>query len=234
MTQIPESAFPDPVVLDAAQAIAKDDFDDQLRAVAAERKLDYVGPEGDNLLLVAVMSNNSDAVQALLSLGANPDVPADRAPIAMAASGAKPEIVQAFIGARANVNGKAGSESALWRASLSNRPQVAGMLIENGADVDAANTDGDTPAIAAAQSGNFRMAMFLIERGADPFAVPKSGFTLGFWAERSRLPDAGAEGQAKNQLIQTLKDRGHPWPPLSGDEVLAAQAAGTWPPSPAP
>ena len=231
MTTIPAEAFPDPVVRAAAQAIVDKDFDSQLRAAASEGKLDYVGPEEDTLLLTAILANNADAVAALLRAGADPNVPQGKAPLGVATSVASFEVVEMLVKAGADVNGRVGSEAAIWRAALSNRRDVVRLLLDNGAAIDVANSEGDTPAIAAAQAGHFSMAAALVQSGASPFAVPDSGMTLGFWANRSRLPDESEEGQAKNRLIQMLKDRGHPWPPPGPKETLAAQAAGEWPPS---
>lgn len=230
MTTIPREAFPDPVVHAAAQAIADKEFAAQLRAVAAEGKLDFVGPEGDTLLLVAIMANNRDAVRTILQLGGNPNVPQARAPIGVATSVASFEIVQALVDGGADVNGAVDSEPAIWRAALGNRRDVVQLLAQRGAAIDAVNDDGDTPAIAAAQAGHFSMAGALVASGSSPFVVPSSGMTLGFWAYRSRLPSTSDEGRARDRLIQALKDRGHPWPPPGPDEVLAMQAAGQWPP----
>lgn len=230
MTTIPREAFPDPVVHAAAQGIADKDFAAQLSAAAADGKLDYVGPDGDTLLLVAVMANNRDAVQMLLKLGANPDVPLARAPLGVAASVASFEIVEALVNAGADVNGRVESEPAIWRAALSNRRDVVQLLVQRGAAIDAANDDGETPAIAAAQAGHFTMAGTLVASGASLFAVPSSGMTLGFWAHRSRLSSDSDEGRARDRLVQALKDRGHPWPPPGPDEVLAMKAVGQWPP----
>lgn len=230
MTTIPEEAFPDPVVRAAAQAITEDDYAMQIRAAAQAGKIDYVGPDGDTLLQVAILTDNVDAVSALLQLGANPNLPQGKAPIGVATSVASFEVVQALIQAGADANGRVGSEPAIWRAALSNRRDVVRLLLQHGARIDAANDAGETPAIAAAQAGHFSMAGSLIQGGASPFAVPESGMTLGFWANRSRLPDDSDEGRAKNQLIQLLKDRGHPWPPPGPQDVRAMQAAGQWPP----
>ena len=230
MTTIPEEAFPDPVVRAAAQAIAEDDFAAQIRVAAQAGKLDYVGPEGDTLLLVAILADNAEAVSALLQLGANPNLPQGKAPVGVAVSVASFDVVQALVEAGADANGRVGSETAIWRAALSNRRDVVSLLLQQGAAIDTANDAGETPAIAAAQAGHFSMAGSLIQSGASPFAVPDSGMTLAFWANRSRLPDDSDEGRAKNQMIQMLKDRGHPWPPPGPQEVLAMQAAGEWPP----
>ena len=230
MTTIPREAFPDPVVHAAAQGIAEKDFLAALHAVAAQGKIDYVGPDGDTLLLVAIMANNRDAVEAILQLGANPNVPKDRAPVGVATSVASFEIVQALVKGGADVNGKVESEPAIWRAALSNRRDVVQLFLQGGAAIDAVNDDGETPAVAAAQAGHFSMAGALIASGSSPFVVPSSGMTLGFWTHRSRLASTSEEGRARDRLVQALKDRGHPWPPPGPDEVLAMKAAGQWPP----
>lgn len=230
MTSIPESAFPDPVVREAAQAIVNDDFLTQVQAAAAAGKIDYEGPDGDTLLLVAITGDRVEAVETLLRLGANPNVPADKAPLATATSVASTKIVQALLNAGANPNGKYVTEPAIWRAARANRGDVVKMLLERGVKVDEPNGHGDTPAMTAAKAENFKMVQYLLNAGADPFAVSSSGFSLGMWVSESRLEPGSDEGDAKAQVVKMLKERGHPWPPPGPQEVKAAQASGMWPP----
>ncbi|WP_086607741.1 ankyrin repeat domain-containing protein [Erythrobacter donghaensis] len=230
MTQVPDAAFPDPVVHQAAQAIVDGGGANEIARAAAAGKLDFAGPQNDTLLTLSVQGNKVEAVREILRRGANPNVPAERAPIAIAASGADFRIVQYLLEAGASPNGIVGSQSAIWRAASGGRRDVAEMLLDAGASIDAADANGDTPLSNAVQSGEFELAHYLLSRGASPFASDKSGVTIGFWLGFVRLDPTSEKGRARDRLIQVLKDRGHPWPPPGPDEVLAMKAAGQWPP----
>lgn len=230
MSEVPSAAFPDEVVREAAQAIIDDRNDGSIEWAAKAGKIDFAGPENDTLLTVAVVANNRDAVQRIVSLGANVNVPVEVAPIALATEGASSEIVSILLDANADPNGAVGSQTALWRAALGNRQDVVEMLLARGASIDRANVDGDTPFIAAIRGRHYDMASYLLGRGATPFAVAFNGRTAGYWINRANIDPTSDKGRARDRLVQALKDRGHPWPPPGPDEVLAMKAAGQWPP----
>lgn len=232
MTQVPNSAFPDPPVHSAAQAIVDGGGANELAEVAAAGKLNFAGPQNDTLLTLSIQGNRIEVVRELLRRGADPNVPSTRAPVAIAASGADEQIVRYLLAAGSNPDGKVGSQSAVWRAASGERTAVVSMLLDAGASIDAADANGDTPMSNAIQSGEFELAHYLLSRGASPFASDKSGVTIGFWLNFVRMDPASDKGRARDSLIQALKDRGHPWPPPSPDEVLAMKAKGEWPPRP--
>ncbi|MBD8525813.1 ankyrin repeat domain-containing protein [Pseudomarimonas arenosa] len=58
--------------------------------------------------------------------------------------------------------------TALHFAALISEPDVAALLIDAGAEVDALNRDGYSPLGVACASGNWRLARFLLERKAKP------------------------------------------------------------------
>ena len=57
--------------------------------------------------------------------------------------------------------------SALYRASTSNKPAMARLLIEAGADVNLATADGRTPLGVACWYGYAEVVRVLLEAGAD-------------------------------------------------------------------
>jgi ankyrin repeat protein len=54
-------------------------------------------------------------------------------------------------------------------------PELVGLLVESGADVNAATRDGFTPLMAAAQEGYLSIVRALLDAGGDPAAVTKQG-----------------------------------------------------------
>jgi ankyrin repeat protein len=110
-------------------------------------------------------------LRALIAQGAelNPDNAA-QAPLAVATRDSwhgRPEAVATLLanGAdarRADVNGN----TALHHAAHSTDPAVAALLLDASSDINAINSEGVTPLLVAAKSGNWRVAKFLIERGA--------------------------------------------------------------------
>lgn len=61
----------------------------------------------------------------------------------------------------------------LHHAARSSDPGVAALLRDAGADLDALNHDGQSPLGSACAAGNWRLARFLLERGAKP--APEGG-----------------------------------------------------------
>jgi len=63
------------------------------------------------------------------------------------------------------------SATALFNAILKSRVPMVESLLKNGIDVNVRNSDGVTPLMAAASTGNVAIVGMLIARGADPFTV---------------------------------------------------------------
>lgn len=63
------------------------------------------------------------------------------------------------------------SATALFNAILKSRVPMVESLLKNGIDVNVRNSDGVTPLMAAASTGNLDVVSMLIARGADPHVV---------------------------------------------------------------
>lgn len=230
MLNVKKESIPDPLVYSAAKAISDRHSLEILERVVSERKIDYLN-EGDwTLLNIAIHSQNHDAVALILALGANVNFPEHAAPIAVAASCSSLQIVQSLISSGANPDGKAGSQSSLWRAAKAGNFEVVRALLAAGANINRADLNGDTPLSVAVQVNEYDVALYLLSQGASPFEHDKAGLTPGLWAAFADLDPTSEKGRARDRLVQALKDRGHPWPPPGPDEVLAMKAAGQWPP----
>ena len=200
-----QPTFNDPALQRAAEALLAGESERMLAEASARRdSIDAVDREGSTLLKIALKRNYEAAVKALLALKANPDLPHEAAPIGAAVELANIEIVKLLLKAGANPNGSTNGESALWRAAMGNRREVAEILLQSGAQIDHGDEDGETPVMAAVQASHFQLAIFLLERGASPSAKSGEGENLAYWARQSRINPNNEEGQARERLLSML------------------------------
>ena len=93
--------------------------------------------------------------------------------------------VRAFISKGVDVNSRDvfGDNAGLhWAASLG-LAEMARLLIDNGADLNIRNEEGNTPLHWAAGEGQKELVVILIVHGADVNAHNKRGWTPLRWAE---------------------------------------------------
>ncbi len=202
------SKFSDPAMRQAVQYLSQGSYGPAVDAARGSTGIDTVG-EGDvTLLLLAVNANDAAGVRALLAAGANPSIPQGRAPIAAAAERADPQIVFDLLKAGADPNGRSGSEPAIWRAAVRNSAPIVDALLQHGAAIDAANSLGETPVLAATQATKYQMAVHLLQRGASPLAKSEDGTTIAEWAAEANVHPDTDEGRAREQLYALLRQAG--------------------------
>lgn len=85
----------------------------------------------------------------------------------------------------------------LHSAAASGNLEIAGLLLENGADANARQQSGFTPLHSAAQNGQVEMAKLLLEHGADIQAVNEAG--------QNAL--AIAEANDRSEMVAFLKSQ---------------------------
>lgn len=90
--------------------------------------------------------------------------------------------------------------------------------------------DQSTPMIAASDTDQWPVVEILIDHGADIWAHDKFGITTAQRTLTSRILRGSPEDAARLRVIEKLKARGYPFPPLSRAEILALDKAGKWPP----
>lgn len=82
--------------------------------------------------------------------------------------------------------------TALFNAILKSRPHMVESLFKHGVDVNVQNSDGMSPLMAAASTGNVEIVRMLVARGADLQAVNVLGETAKDIAVRFCRADAAS------------------------------------------
>ncbi|MGB6063731.1 MAG: ankyrin repeat domain-containing protein [Desulfomonilaceae bacterium] len=100
-------------------------------------------------------------------------------------------MVKALLEHGADIGGveTASGSTALSLAALTGQAEVAELLLEAGADIDARDFDGRTALFEAALSGHLQVVVILLARGADVHVRDISG--------RTALTEANVWGEAK-------------------------------------
>ena len=101
-----------------------------------------------------------------------------------------------------------GGMTALLHAARQGYLPAAKALIEGGADVNERNAgDGTSPLLMSVINGQFDLAMYLLDKGADPNIADSLNMATPLWAAvnvqwqpRTRLPAAAGNGDAEGHL----------------------------------
>lgn len=116
-------------------------------------------------------------------------------------------------------------------AAVANRDAAqVGALLASGVSANDVDDRGQPALVVATETGQFRIALLLTDHGADPWFVDELGFTPAHFTFRSKVAPDSDDGRAREELIARFRAAGCPWPPPPRAEVLAAKAAGRWPP----
>jgi len=157
-------------------------------AIAEGTDLNQLSPQDSMTpLMVAAEQGWAEIVALLLQSGADVNV-RDRdshTALTHAVAGKKSETVRQLIaaGAELNVVGTCFPyNTPLMFAAMSGRGSLAKLLVEAGADVDAADPHGNTALMKACQAGKPKTVRCLLRLGADPNRVNEGGRTAIFCA----------------------------------------------------
>lgn len=189
--------------------------------------------KGETPLMFAAAYNRAEAVKLLLAKGADHaattkivDLAALTAPeeesMARMRGGAAPgrvDIPGATRSYRYNeLISSQGGMSALHFAARQGFTDTVKALVEGGADLNQPNAgDRTTPLLIAIINGHFDLAMWMLEKGADPTRAAFNGVTPLYgvlniqWAPKSLYPSPKAYQQQQTtylELMQALLDKG--------------------------
>lgn len=166
---------------DLIRAVIRDDARALRRLLAQGNDPNSVNRRGDSLLMIAVREARPDVFKALLENRADPNYqnPLGDSALTLAALKGDRPMVEALLAAGARTN-KPGW-TPLGYAASEGHQDIARLLLDRGADVNAASDNGTTPLMMAARAGKVEMVKLLLARGADANRKSESrGTALGY------------------------------------------------------
>jgi uncharacterized protein len=176
---------------------------------------------GQTALMWAVLENHADVVQMLLARGADINAQTDIS-VPDGTTG-KPEAKSGDIGAhgpgiyrpRAVPSPSGGMTALLFAARDGNQP-MARLLVDAKADIERPSANGTRPLVVAIVNNHISLAMFLLEKGANPNAADDFFKRTPLYAAvemrnldftRESPPPVAADRDPMD-LIKALMDRG--------------------------
>jgi serine/threonine-protein phosphatase 6 regulatory ankyrin repeat subunit B len=190
------AASPEPEII---RAVKSGDAGAVERLIAGKSDLNAVQPDGTSALHWAVRTNNLALVNRLIRAGANVNCVSRYGvtPLSLAGGAGNAEILGALLKAQANLaqaeSQLRDGQTLLMLASKAGDAATVNLLIENGANVNAAESrTGTTAIIWAAIANHSRVIKVLAEAGAD--VNRKSALTTFPHTGQSVLAEAFEEG----------------------------------------
>jgi len=140
------------------------------KLIALGADLSNINPQGDNMLVRAIMTRNVELVQILLDNGFDPmqKNAHDLTPIEHATMMNSVEILNLLISKGADLRASSSPQfPLLHRAAISRGAETLHYLLDRGFETDEKDRNGRTPLILAVDFGNTEAARALILRGAN-------------------------------------------------------------------
>jgi uncharacterized protein len=168
--------------LRAAAALSERGAAAELRALAARGvDLDEEAPAGVTLLMYEIAAKNDVAVRTLLDAGADPNrlTKAGASPMLVAAATEDPRFLAALLDKGGDPNLKNPRGEPLLHQAINH--SVWGnvrLLATRGADIEAKDGSGRTPALKLASINQYEEVSWFLDRGADPHAADAGKRTL--------------------------------------------------------
>jgi len=179
-----EMMFPNESVQALARASGKGKIKEVAELVRRGADVNSMG-KGNCTVLYWAMRNKA-GFKDLLERGADPNVVFDDGGSVMhwAARSDDLEFLRLALAHGGNPNLVAGQfgvtplfETISFYGEMGQAPAMS-ILIENGANLDAVDSNGDTPMIVAAGLGRFDLVYLMLEAGADASIANENGYTL--------------------------------------------------------
>lgn len=126
--------------------------------------------------------------------------------------------------------GPDGQPIIFWRIKQENRKAVAAML-DIGYDIEIKGGFGATPIIGASLIDDWITVLLLLERGANPLAADRRGFTMTYILSTSRVDRDGKYGVALGKVEAFLKKKSINDTAYTPVDVKKMLADDEWPPA---
>ena len=188
----PDKYFTSPEAIEAAEAIARRRPAELARMISGGLDVDHRGRIGMNLLKWSLFSNCLECFETLLEAGASTEhfvageytgkiEQTPLMPLMQLAAGAPdPAFLTLALkhGGDPDARDVYGDRTVMYYAILHSRMENLRLLVEAGADLNHRDWALKSPLMAAVGYGNYELACFLLDEGADPSLPNNRGRTV--------------------------------------------------------
>ncbi|MGW1443789.1 ankyrin repeat domain-containing protein [Serratia rhizosphaerae] len=207
-----------------AKAIEAGDLE-RVKQLAPETDLNTPGEQKLTPLFFAINeamyndnpANRLEIITALVSAGADPLPQRGNKPALWMAKADKDIWLKAMLdgGLSPDARVKSTDYPMIYETIYAKTTDTLALLVVRGVDVDARDSLGQTPLMAAFFSNSFEHANYLLDHGADPNPVNKKGWVFASLVQK-RLNKSQPDTEYHQKCLQ-LRDkviaRGVKWPP---------------------
>ncbi len=198
--------------LQLAEAAAAGRLPQIKQAIAAGAKVNAPGQEGMTVLIWAMANESKRGVLALLKAGADANAQTEAGDSAMvyAAMNEDAGYLDALLkqGGNPNLVDPHTSQTVIYESIRRQRLKHALLLIAAHADLNFQDRNGETPLIAAAAAGQFRIVHAMLEAGANAALKDNGGHTVLYHVMRNEVSADSDEFDWRKKVIAWLQAKG--------------------------